>query len=157
MAAKIQFKTTQTSYGKLFTMRVTDTDTGAEREYDLYASRPATEYLKWIGPTYLAANGTAWRIGRNVAGGLVAWKTMKLSKRFGREGFRMRSVPGGYKGDFVTSWSRTINGRTYSFSRIFWNGGKDGVTLRVYEGQSTKVLHEWAVKGPVSMKKAKSA
>lgn len=154
--ANLKFLTVKTVVGDLHTMRTLDDNGNVLADYNLFASRPTADYLKWVGPAYMDNLGrAAWRIGRNVAGGLVAWKSVKVSKRFGREGYRMRSVPGGYKGDYVTSWSRAINGKTYSFSRIFWNAGKDGATLRVYEGQSTKVIHEWTVKGPVSMKNAK--
>lgn len=145
MTAKLSFKTIQSPYGLLHTMRVTKDD-GTAADYHLFPSRPASEYLKWVGPAYLAENGTAWRIGRNVAGGLVAWKSTKTSKRFGQESYRMRSVPGGYKGDFVKHWSRAFNGKTRSFAKILWNGGKDGWTIRVYEGQGTTVLHEWSGK-----------
>jgi hypothetical protein len=159
MTAKLSFLTVQTNIGRLHTMRISGGDTAltGSREpvhYNLFPARPVTEYLAWKGPAYLAENGTAFRIGRNVAGGLVAWKSVKFSKRFKAEVYRMRSVPGGYLGDYATSWSRAINGKTYSFSRIFWDGGKGGCTLRVYEGQSTKIVHEWHTKGPVSMKGA---
>lgn len=154
MTAKLSFRTVQTAYGKLHTMRVTQTtprgDVTAATDYHLYAARPATDYLAWIGPTYLAENKSAWRIGRNVAGALVAWKTVKISDRFGKGGYRMRSVPGGYKGDYVTHWSRNINGKTFDFSRIYWNAGKDGSSLIARRlGQD---VHRWDSKTPVKMK-----
>ncbi|WIC89163.1 hypothetical protein SEA_BOGOTA_13 [Streptomyces phage Bogota] len=160
MNAKLSFLTIKTSFGNLFTMRVQGGSaklTGLEGpvDYNLTAVKP--EGVAWVGPALLAENGQAFRIGRQFSKALVAWKSIKISKRFGREGYRMRSVHGGYKGDYVTSWSRAFNGRTYSFSRIFWNAGQDGATLRVYEGQSTKVVHEWHVKGPVTMKGKKQA
>lgn len=157
--ANLKFLTVHTANGDFHTLRtLTDDGRTVLADYDLYPARPASGYLKWVGPAYMDNLGrAAWRLGRNVAGTLVAWKSVKVSRRFGRESYRMRSVPGGYKGDYVTSWSRAVNGKTYSFSRIFWNAGKEGCTLRVYAGQSTKVLHEWHVKGPVSMSKAKSA
>jgi len=151
MTAKLSFKTVQTPYGKLYTMRVTDKEKGTEKDYQLYPARPATEYLSWIGPVYLAENKTAWRIGRNVDGALVAWKTVRLSSKFGQESYRMRSVPGGYKGDYVKCWSRNINGRTVDFARIYWNAGQNGATLRAT--RLGKVLHEWKTEGPVTMKK----
>lgn len=150
MTAKLSFKSDQTPYGLLHTMRVTDAEKDKVAEYHLLPARPVSEYLKWIGPAYLATNGTAWRIGRNVAGGLVAWKSVRISSRFGQTGYRMRSVPGGYKGDYVTCWSRNINGRTYDFSRIYWNAGKDGSSLIVRRlGQD---VHRWDSKTPVKMK-----
>ncbi|QFG07907.1 hypothetical protein SEA_INTOLERANT_12 [Streptomyces phage Intolerant] len=150
MTAKLSFKTTQTAFGKVYDMLVTDTVKGTEKHYNLLTARPVSEYLKWIGPAYLAENGTAFRIGRNVAGGMVAWKSVKISDRFGKGGYRMRSVPGGYKGDYVTHWSRNINGKTFDFSRIYWNAGKDGSSLIVRRlGQD---VHRWDSKTPVKMK-----
>ena len=153
--ANLKFQTVQTPYGALHTMRAYNEDgTAFHGQYRVLRSRPANVGLV-VGPYMDNLGKSAWRMGTGEKGELVAWKSIKLSKRFGREAYRMRSVPGGYKGDYVTSWSRAFNGRTYSFSRIFWNGGKDGCTIRVYEGQSTKVIKEWHVAGPVSMKKAK--
>jgi hypothetical protein len=142
-AAKLTFQTLQTTYGLLHTMRAERED-GPVTEYRVFPAKPAG--VKWAGPVYLAANGSAWRVGRCNSGALIAWKTTKISKRFGQENYRMRSVQGGYKGDYVKSWSRAFNGKTRSFSKILWNGGKDGWTVRVYEGQSTTVLHEWSGK-----------
>jgi hypothetical protein len=150
MTAKLSFKTTQTPYGRIFDMKVTDSVKGTEQHYNLLTSRPTADYLKWVGPAYLAENGTAFRVGRNVAGGLVAWKSVKISSKFGQESYRMRSVPGGYKGDYVKCWSRNINGHTYGFSRIYWNAGQDGSTLRVR--RLGNVVHEWNSSTPVKMK-----
>jgi hypothetical protein len=129
--AKLSFKTTQTPYGLLHTMRITGGGTTLTdgTDFKLYAARPASEYLSWTGPVYTASNGSAFRIGRNVAGGLIAWKTVRISGKFGRSSYRMRSVPGGYKGDFVTCWARNINGVTYDFRKIAWNGGQDGFSV----------------------------
>lgn len=154
--ANLKFQTVQTRYGKLHTVRTCTEDGAVIAEHRLFAARPEGVNPHFPTPVYMDNLGrSAWRFGVCNSGALIAWKSIKLSARFGREGYRMRSVPGGYKGDYVTSWSRAINGKTYSFSRIFWNGGKDGCTIRVYEGQSTKVIKEWFVAGPVSMKKAK--
>lgn len=138
--AKLVFQTVQTPYGLLHTMRTLDENDGVLAEYRVFPYKPSG--VKWSGPKYLAANGSAWQIGRCNSGALIAWKTTKFSKRFGQESYRMRSVPGGYKGDFVKHYSRVINGKTYSFARIRWNGGQGGTTIKLYEGQSTKVLRE---------------
>jgi hypothetical protein len=154
MNPEIKFLSQQTAYGVLHTLHVVQPGGGMTKgnTYRLMKVRPAQAYILSVRKTYLAKNGTAWRTAVLTSGEQVAWKSAKFSQRFGRESYRMRSVPGGYKGDYVTSWSRAVNGKTYSFSRIFWNAGQDGATLRIYEGQSTKVIHEWTVKGPVSMK-----
>ncbi|AWY07331.1 hypothetical protein SEA_JACKIEB_12 [Streptomyces phage JackieB] len=150
--ANLKFQTVQTPYGKLHTLRTyNDEGTAFYGEHRVLTHRPAGAGL--VTGTYMDNLGrSGWRMGVDKDGALIAWKTVKISKRFGQESYRMRSVPGGYKGDFVKTWSRAFNGKTYSFSRIFWNGGKDGWTVRVYEGQSTKVIKEWSGKGPVKMK-----
>lgn len=153
--ANLKFQTVQTPFGKLHTLRTYNEDgTAFYAEYRVLTHTPTPSELNPAFPVkkYLAKNGTAWALGVCKSGALIAWKTVKISKRFGQESYRMRSVPGGYKGDYVKTWSRAFNGKTYSFSRIFWNGGKDGWTIRVYEGQSTKVIKEWSGKGPVKMK-----
>jgi hypothetical protein len=131
MTAKLSFKTTQTPYGVIHTMRITGGKTqltdGAD--FHLYPARPTSDYISWEGPVYTAENGAAFRIGRNTAGALIAWRTVKISSKFGHSSYRMRSVPGGYKGDFVVCWARNINGHSYNFRRIEWNGGKDGVSV----------------------------
>lgn len=146
MAVTLSFKTSKTPFGLLHTMRVTQTApkgvvTNAT-DYHLYPARPATDYLKWIGPKYLAANGAAFQIGRNVAGALVAWKTVRVSSKFGQTSYRMRSVPGGYKGDYVTCWARNINGHTYDFRKIEWNAGQDGVSVIAEKKDKGKVVSE---------------
>ncbi|UTN93016.1 hypothetical protein SEA_MARKY_13 [Streptomyces phage Marky] len=152
--AKLVFKTVQTTYGKLHTMRTLDQNGGTLAEYRVLTHTPTAAELSPVFPVvkYLAANGSAWAMAMCKSGALVAWKSTKISKRFGLEQYRMRSVPGGYKGDFVKSWSRAFNGKTYSFSRIFWNAGKDGWTINVYEGQSTKIVKTWSSSAPVKMK-----
>lgn len=45
-----------------------------------------------------------------------------------REAYRMRSVPGGYPGDWVERRVRLINGTRYEFARIVWGDGS--VTLQ---------------------------
>lgn len=159
-SANLKFRTVQTPNGPLHTMRSYSEDgTQCFGEYQILSSRPVREYLDPAYPVTkaLASNGSAWAMAVNTAGNLVSWKTVKTSNRFGMDQYRMRSVPGGYLGDYVKHYSRVINGKTYSFSRIFWGAGHGGVTLKVYEGQSTKVLKEWYVAGPVSMKKAKKS
>jgi hypothetical protein len=148
MTAKLTFQTVQTPYGLLHTMRVTDDVKGTAKDYHLTSAKP--EGVKWTGPAYLAANGSAFRIGYTKDGAAVAWKSTKISTKFGQESYRMRSVPGGYKGDYVKCWSRNINGHTYDFSRIYWNAGTEGSTLRVR--RLGHVVHEWNSKTPVTMK-----
>lgn len=148
MTAKIQFKTTQTRFGKVFEGRVTGHLPKAPEKVLTAPVFPARPWdVSKVHGKVMAENGTAWAYGRNAQGMPLIWKSIKLSKRFGQESYRMRSVKGGYKGDYVTSWSRVVNGKTYSFSIIKWNGGKDGVTTRIYAGQSTKVIHEWFTPG----------
>lgn len=143
--ANLKFQTVQTPYGQLHTMRTYNEDgTAFYAEYRVLTHTPTPSELNPAFPVkkYLAKNGTAWAMGVCKSGALVAWKTTKMSARFGLESYRMRSVPGGYKGDFVKHYSRVINGKTYSFARIRWNGGQGGTTIKLYEGQSTKVLRE---------------
>lgn len=150
MTAKLSFQTTQTPYGLLHDMRVTDAEKGTEKHYHLTLTRP--EGVTWAGPVYLAENGSAFRIGRGAHGEMVAWKSVKISKRFGQESYRMRSVPGGYKGDYVKCWSRNINGQTFDFSRIYWNAGQDGSTLRCRRPATGEMIHEFTSPTPVTMK-----
>jgi hypothetical protein len=80
MIPKLSFKSVQTPYGLLHTLRVeggSAPQTGSQGpvEYHLYPSRPVDEYIRWEGPTLLAENRTAWRIGLNVSGGRIAWKS----------------------------------------------------------------------------------
>lgn len=142
MAAKLSFKTIKTQHGPLHIMRIEGGGTKLTEGADflLFKTRPVAEYLSWVGPALLAENGTAFRIGRNVAKTLVAWKSVKISKPFGFEAYRMRSSAE-YKGDRVTSHKRTINGNLYTFTRIVWGDGS--VTIRAYAGTTTHVLHEW--------------
>ena len=53
----------------------------------------------------------------------------------------MRSVPGGYPGDYVRRYTRKINGQAYDFVRVAWGDGS--VTVRVFVGNTTEVAHEW--------------
>lgn len=57
------------------------------------------------------------------------------------ESYRMRSVEGGNRGDWVERRSSVINGKLYEFSRIKWRNGS--VTVRAYKGNTAVVLHEW--------------
>lgn len=43
--------------------------------------------------------------------------------------------------DQVHRFTRRINGKPFEFVRIAWADGD--VTVRVYEGDTTTVLHEW--------------
>lgn len=157
MATNLTFKTVKTQLGPFHTMRATLENGTVLGEYRILATRPVAEYLDRKFPviTALAANGSAWAMAVSVSGGRVGWKTVKLSERFSHEGYRMRSVPGGYLGDYVTTYSRRVNGKLFRFVRIFWNAGQGGCTLRAYEGVAETLVKEWHVVGPVSMKKAK--
>ena len=152
---EIRFLTVQTPYGLSHTAAVAFEDGIVRDGYAVLPARPSDAAV--VAGKLLAKNGTAWAIGRTADGYRLAWKTVKLSKRFGRESYRMRSVPGGYKGDYATCWSRSINGKTYSFSRVFWNAGQDGWTINVFEGQTTKLIKSWGSSSPVTMKGKKSA
>ncbi|AYD86759.1 hypothetical protein SEA_MICRODON_12 [Streptomyces phage Microdon] len=153
MTIKLSFQTTQTPFGLVHDMQVEGGEkalTGKNGPVHYALSLLKPEGVAWVGPAYLAANGQAFRIGRLANKALVAWKSVKISSRFGKGGYRMRSVPGGYKGDYVTHWSRNINGKTFDFSRIYWNAGKDGSSLIVRRlGQD---VHRWDSKTPVQMK-----
>lgn len=140
-------KTPNIPEGPLHLMRVTKDD-GTTTDYRLFPGRPSG--VKWAGPVYRAANGSQFRIGRCNSGALIAWKTVRISEKFGQESYRMRSVPGGYKGDYVKCWSRNIGGKTFDFSRIYWNAGQDGSVLRVR--RLGEMVHEFASKTPVKMK-----
>lgn len=154
MTAKLTFKTINTPNipeGPLHLMKVTSMKDGEtiEREYRLFPYRP--QGVKWAGTVYLAENGTGWQIGRCNSGALIAWKTVKISERFAAETYRMRSVPGGYLGDYCKSWSRNINGHTYDFSRVYWNAGNGGVSVTVRRLGET--VRQSFTPGPVKMKK----
>jgi hypothetical protein len=140
----LQFRTIETDMGAAHYAQIISQDGARSPEYRVLPSMPVTEYLDHRAPVVklLAKNGSAWAFSVSVSGGYVAWKTIKTSKRFGLEQYRMRSVPGGYLGDYVKHYSRVINGKTYSFSRVKWNGGLGGVTIKLFQGQSTKVLRE---------------
>jgi hypothetical protein len=57
------------------------------------------------------------------------------------EAYRMRSVKGGYPGDWVERRESVINGKRFEFSRIKWGDGS--VTVRAHKAGTTIVLHEW--------------
>lgn len=90
-----------------------------------------------------AKNGTAWAVGSTPEGYRYAWKTVSISPVFHLDAYRLRSVPGGYKGDQVKRWSRRINGRKIDFVRIAWNQGADGVTVRAEDAKTNKIIHEF--------------
>lgn len=157
MYANLTFRTVETPHGLLHSMRSVADNGAVLGTYQILPARPVSAYLRPEFPVTkaLAKNGSAWAMAVNTAGGMVAWKTVKISPRFSHEGYRMRSVPGGYKGDYVTRYQRRVNGKLFTFARIFWNAGKNGCTLRAYEGAAQTLIKEWHVAGPVSMKKAK--
>lgn len=154
MAANtLRFRTIDTNNGAAHYAQIVYGSGKVSPEYAIMMRAPSRISLDLRAPIvkFLAQNRTAWAFAVDVAGNYVAWKTVKASKRFGTERYRMASVPGGYRGDYVVHYSRVINGTTYSFARIKWNGGLNGITLKCYEGQTTKVLHEWFT--PYSPKK----
>ncbi|WJN62613.1 hypothetical protein [Streptomyces phage phiScoe1] len=57
------------------------------------------------------------------------------------ERYRMRSVLGGYRGDYVTTHTREINGKRFDFTRIEW--GDDTVTVSASVAGTTRTLHFW--------------
>lgn len=149
MKPTLSFKTVPTETGPMHLLRVEGGKDANVAEYRLFPARPAG--VKWAGPVYLAKNGTAWRVGRCNSGMLIAWKTVKISDPFAGEDYRMRSVPGGYLGDYCRGWSRNINGHTYDFSRVYWNGGRGGMSVTVR--RLGEEIHKFYAPGPVLMKK----
>lgn len=65
-----------------------------------------------------------------------------IEPRHSVESYRMRSVAGGYRGDYVTAWSRRIGGKLYDFSRVQWGTGETSVTAWI--GGTTEVVHRWS-------------
>ena len=65
---------------------------------------------------------------------------MVIGKRFDVEKYGMRGHAN-RRSDVVTHWSRRINGKRFDFSRVVWAEG--GRTVRVFQGGTTNVLHEW--------------
>lgn len=61
--------------------------------------------------------------------------TFKIDKRRNEETYRMRSVAHGYPGDLVHTFTRGINGTTYTFNRVRWGGGTVSVAA-TKEGES---------------------
>lgn len=55
--------------------------------------------------------------------------------------YRMRSVPGGYPGDWVEHRTFTAGGKSFESSRISWGDGT--VTVKVYEAGTTNVVRHW--------------
>lgn len=76
-------------------------------------------------------------------GEMIKAPAMAISPRFDVESYGMRGHAG-RRSDRVTHFSRLINGNRFDFSRIVW-GDTGETTLRVYEGRTTNVLHEWTV------------
>lgn len=138
---EIQFQTITTAYGVTHRAAVTFDNGKTLEGYEVSPARPHDATT--VAGTVLAKNGTAWAVGRTSDGHRLAWKTVRISAVYGKESYRMRSVPGGYKGDYVKRWSRSINGRRIDFVRIAWNGGKDGVTVRAEDPKTNKTIHEF--------------
>lgn len=142
MAATIQFRSSQTANSVLHEAVITGfSKKNPDSEFTalVVPVRP-TDIMVMYGKV-LAKNGTAWAYGRDKDGNRLIWKTVRISNRFARESYRMRSVPGGYVGDFVTCWARNINGKTIDFSKVSWAGGKDGFSVIArHKGED---LHRW--------------
>lgn len=114
---------------------------GAVVGWTLRAARPVFPVTRLA--VLRAKNGTAWAVGTTENGYRYAWKTVEISLKLREESYRLRSVPGGYKGDRVKRWSRYVNGRKIDFVRIAWNQSADGVTVRAEDAETAKIIHEF--------------
>jgi hypothetical protein len=45
--------------------------------------------------------------------------------------------------DRVTRWTRRIGSHNYEFSRVAWEGGRMGYTLRAFVANTTVCTHMW--------------
>ncbi|MGW5130861.1 hypothetical protein [Streptomyces sp. NPDC004135] len=69
--------------------------------------------------------------------------TISIGPRTDVEDYRMRSVPGGYKGDLVHHHAREIGRRRFDFSRVEWGDGT--VTVTAWIAGTTNAVHQWGV------------
>ena len=136
--AEIKFDTTAPI---LYVKGLVDSKPEQITGFSLYPARPVSVAAKY--GVIMAKNGTAWAVGRTVEGLRMAWKTVKIDPVYAAQKYRLRSVAGGYKGDYVTRWSRKINGRRIDFVRIAWNGGKGGTEVRAEDNKTGKIIHEF--------------
>lgn len=65
--------------------------------------------------------------------------TFRIGPRTDVETYRMRKSPT-YKGDYVETHTRMINGKPFDFSRVFWGDGTVSVCARI-GGQVTEVKY----------------
>jgi len=61
------------------------------------------------------------------------------------ERYRLRSVPGGYRGDYVYRYVRRYNGSAFEFTRIVWGDGS--VSVSAHRAGTTEIVHEWVSGG----------
>jgi hypothetical protein len=61
----------------------------------------------------------------------------EISPRTNVQTYRMRGT------DYVECYTRPINGKLYTFSRVRWGSGE--VTIRAWMGNTTTVLHQWGL------------
>lgn len=64
-----------------------------------------------------------------------------ISPRYNKERYSMRGTAGRV-GDKVERHTRRIYGKAFDFNRVRWADGT--VSVRVFKGGTTKLLHEWA-------------